>query len=376
MTRGDAVALNPSFRPPHFRGAGNRRKAAGLVFQGPWGHPKSGGHKRGLFGPGQLWLRYYAPDRGKGPLAGAPLPRLTFTLPTGETFFIAADTSGIVRRTEARRPIGDDAVAAPERSKFMTEEFGWVKQAGIFESIVGGIALGTKGGGRRYVNELVRGVAARGDDAPPPGDYDQSATSATHIDYLVRGMALERDHVAVLIGKLSTFPDTRGGARRMVRAEARYWSITGYHVPRGFDFLSALLSGDPQGLASQSIMDDEVLIDSQRRFMIVFSRDDERPRNATAANGVTWVDWGASAEISWTLRWLSVGPEWKADFAPSPENLGARSDYWSRDFDPNATFRNNRWGELGEHLPRIRYMSRAAFEALRAPTPEMLDPDP
>lgn len=372
MVRGDAVALNRSFRPPNFREADNSRKASGLVFEGPWGHPQGDGHKRGLFAPGQLWLRYYAPDKGRGPLAGVPLPRMTFQLATGETFFIEADVSGIVRRTEQRRPIGQDDYAAPEAKNFMTEDYGWLKQAGIFEAIVGGIALGAEGGGRRYVNDVVRGVAARGDDVPAPGDYDQSATSATHIDYLVRGMALERDHLVALSGTLPTFPDTRNGARRMTKAEARYWSITGYHVPRGFDFLGALFSGDPQGLASQSIMDDEVLIDSNRRYVIVFSRDNERPRNATEINGVTWVDWGASAEISWTLRWLSVGPEWKADFAPTPENIGSRSDYWSRDFDPSATFQNSQTGALGEYLPKVHYMTRAEFEALGGAVKAML----
>lgn len=364
MVRGDPVELNPAFRPPYFREAGNRRKAAGLVFEGPWGHPNSDGHKRGLIAPGQLWLRYYAPDRGAGPLAGVPLPRMIFTLETGETFFIQADVSRFVRRTERRMSIGSDDRAAPEREKLMTEEFGWVKQAGIFESIVGGIAIGTGGGGRDYVNDLVRGVAARGDEMPAPGNYEQSATSATHIDYLVRGMALERNHLVALTGKLPTFPDTRNGARRMEAAEMRYWSLTGYHVPRGFDFLAALFSSDPQGLASQSIMDDEVLIDGDRHYLIVLSRDTERPRNATAANRVSWVDWGASGEISWTLRWLSVGPEWKADFAPSPENIGSSSDYWSKDFDPDVTFRNNHRGALGDYLPVVRYLSKDDFEDL------------
>lgn len=366
MAMGDPVALNPAFRPPHFREPGNRRKAAGLVYEGPWGHPRGDGHKRGLFAPGQLWLRYYAPDWANGPLAGVPLPRLSFTLDTGERFFIEADVTGIKARSERRMAIGRDDRAAPEEVKFMTDAYGWNKQAGIFEAIVGGIVLGTKGGDRAYVNDMVRGVAGRGDDQPAPGNYEQSATSATHIDYLVRGMNLERDRVVVLTGKLPTFPDTRIGADRMAAAQMRYWSITGYHVPRGFDFLKALFSDDPQGLASQSIMDDEVVLDQNRHYAIVFSRDNERPRNATEANGVNWVDWGASAEISWTLRWLSVGPEWKADFAPTPQHIGSRADYWSPDFDREALFQNTHTGALGPYLPKMRYLSREEFEAMGA----------
>ena len=169
-------------------------------------------------------------------------------------------------------------------------------------------------------------MAGRGDDVPPPGNYEQSATSATHIDYLVRGMKLEKDHFVVLTGRLPNFPDTRKGARRLEAAEARYWSITGYHVPMGAEFLEAFLGGQQPGITSQSVMDDEVVIDGQRDYVIVFSRDNERPSNASRENGVTWVDWGFSGEISWTLRWLSVGPEWKAPFAPTPQNLGSRAD--------------------------------------------------
>lgn len=150
----------------------------------------------------------------------------------------------------------------------------------------------------------------------------------------------------------------------MRRAQARYWSITGYHVPRGLDFIGAALGNGTIGLTSQSIMDDEVVIDGARNYAIVFSRDGERPNNATAQNGISWVDWGASAEISWTLRWMSIGPEWTTARAPRPDNLGDRSDYWSRDFDPNATFQNTHTGELGPYQPVVIHMSRAEFEAV------------
>lgn len=364
LTQGDAASLNRAFQPPNFRQRGNTRKASMLVYEGPWGHPGSDGHKRGLFAPGQLWLRYYAPDKGTEPLAGVPLPRMSFQLPTGELFFIKADLNGIKRRSERRRGIGRDDAAAPEAFKFQTEEYGWIKQAGIFESIVGGIVIGTQSGNKSYVNQMVRGVAGRGDTIPAPGNYDQSATSATHIDYLVRGMNLERNHVVIMTGKLPTFPQTRDGQARMEAAQARYWSITGYHVPRGFDFVPAALGLTTSGLASQSIMDDEVIIDEQRNYVIVFSRDNERPSNATAVNRVNWVDWGASAEISWTFRWMSIAPEWRAPFAPTPQNLGSRSDYWSSRFNPSATFRNTHSGEMGAYLPKISYVPRSEFEML------------
>lgn len=364
LARGDGVALNRAFRPPHFREASNTRVGGALQFQGPWGHPQSGGHKRGLFEPGALWLRYYAPDSGRGPLAGVALPKMAYELPNGRRFFIQPDLDGFLDIVQRRTALGRDRSAEPNPRALATQEYGWLKQAGIFESVVGGIALGTGGGSREYVNDLVRGVGGRGDGLAPPNDYEQSATSATHIDYLVRSMSLERDHVVVLTGRMPTFPDTRDGATRMQRAQMRYWSITGYHVPSGTEFISALTGGQPAGLAVQSVMDDEVVLDGNRDYVIVLSRDGERPDNARPEAGVTWVDWGPSGEVNWTLRWMSVGPEWKAPFAPTPAHIGSRSDYWSRSFDPNATFRNDHAGALGRYQPRVHYMSRAEFEAL------------
>jgi len=96
----------------------------------------------------------------------------------------------------------------------------------------------------------------------------------------------------------------------------------------------------------------------------VLSRPADRPRNATAANGITWADWALSAHISWTLRWLTVGPEWTDANAPTPQHLGRKGDYWEKGFDPNAISRNNHDGLLGDQLPRVHYMDVAVFEAL------------
>ena len=90
----------------------------------------------------------------------------------------------------------------------------------------------------------------------------------------------------------------------MTGAQARYFSFTTY-------------SGDPNHLGQvlTSVMDDEITTDNQGRYVIVYSRDTERPTNATSQNGVTWVNWGPTSQQAWTLRWMSVNPEW--DFAQS-----------------------------------------------------------
>jgi hypothetical protein len=362
MQMGNPVALNQAFRPPHFRARGNSRVGGAIVFRGPWGLGAPGGDGRGAFAPGEIWIRYYRPDDGTGPEGGVRLPRAWSELADGRRFWIEADYSRFVRLANRRvRP----RATAPEPTADQGEgpDGGWYKQAGIFRAIISGIARGTGWANSTYVLQLDRGVAARGSDLAPPNNYEQSSTSATYIDYLVRGMSCGRGKVVVLTGRLPTFPDTgRGGP--MTKAQMRYWSIVGYAVPEGLDFLGALSSDAVQGVATHAVRDDQLVLDDRRDYVIVLSRPEDRPDNATAGAGVTWVDWGPAGKISWTNRWLSVGPEWKGSMVPTPEKLGRRGEWGEPGFDPAAISRNTADGLLGEYLPRIGYFSKASFEAL------------
>lgn len=359
---GDPVALNPAFRRPNFRGFGNRRVGGALMFRGPWGIGSKGGDGLGPFAPGEIWLRYYRPDRIEDPLGGVPLPKLSCTLETGERFWIEVDTSGFEaianRRTRPRATAPSPAVAEGEGP-----DGGWYKQAGIFRAVVSGIAKNTGWASPAYVLSLDKGVAARGSDLPPPNNYEQSATSATYIDYLVRGMSCAADHVVLLTGRLPRFPDT---ARRNVmdRGELRYWSMVGYAVPEGLDFLAALDSKAVVGVATHAVRDDELVLDNDRFYVIALSRPADRPANATREAGVTWVDWGPAGKISWTNRWLSVGPEWKGSMVPTPEKIGRRGEWGEQSFDPSVISTNGWSGTLGAYLPRVGYMRKAAFESL------------
>ena len=150
----------------------------------------------------------------------------------------------------------------------------------------------------------------------------------------------------------------------MTRAELRYWSLVGYAVPEGLDFLSALSPDAVQGVATHALRDDELTLDEQRFYVIALSRPADRPANARTEAGVTWRDWGPAGKISWTMRFLSVGPEWKGSMVPTPERIGRRGEWGEPDFDPSVISTNGWNGALGTYLPRVGYMTRAAFEAL------------
>jgi hypothetical protein len=362
LEMGDPVALNRAFRPPNFRARSNARVGGAIMFRGPWGLGAPGGDGRGAFAPGEIWIRYYRPDDGAGPEGGVRLPRAWCELADGRRFWIKADYSRFAKRANRRvRP----RATAPEPIPAQGEgpDGGWYKQAGIFRAIVSGIARNTGWAGPSYVLQLDRGVSARGSDLAPPNNYEQSSTSATYIDYLVRGMSCGPGKVVVLTGRLPTFPDTAKGGP-MTKAQMRYWSMVGYAVPEGLDFLGALSADAVQGVATHAVRDDELVLDDRRDYVIALSRPEDRPANAVAQAGVTWVDWGPAGKISWTNRWLSVGPEWKGSMIPTPEKLGRRGEWGEPTFDPAVISRNNASGLLGDYLPRISYFTTASFEAL------------
>ncbi len=367
LKMGDPVALEPAFKPPLYRAPGNTRAASGIQYQGAWGLSKNGGHGRGLWDLGQLWVRYYAPDRNVDARGGVRLPKLTYQLPDGRKYCIVVDQSALDAIGNRKVAVAPTPPEAPKPQYGPLE--GWNKEFGILNAIAMGTAINSNFAGpegKRYVRDLDRGVASRGLELPAPANYEPSATSATYVNYLLRGMSLEAGKVVVLTGRLPTTPRTRGGEASMTAAQARYWSLTGYSTPTLGETIDLAFNPNAvTGIPVQSIMDDEFVTDSQNRFVLVLSRPQDRPGNATAQSGVTWLNWGPRGEVSWTLRWLSVGPEWAFEKTPDEVRLPPSRSAWSSvDYDRSLIGNNTHSGFLGDLLPRIHYLTRAEFEAL------------
>lgn len=354
---GNPVDLNLAFRPPYYRAPGNNRVGGALMYQGPWGETPLWGHALGVWDMGQIWIRYYAPDRSEGPLGGVALPKVYYQLPDGRKYFIQADFTDFASRANRRVAAGTTSPEDP--SGYLGPSLGWYKKFGILRSILIGMALEVPwlNLDKQYVRDLDRGVAARGEEMPPPGNFSVGSTECNYIHYLVRGMSLGRNKVAVLTGKLPTTPRTRNGESTMEPAEARYWSLTATDpaLPRLDGFVGAAL---------HSVMDDEVVTDASQHYVIVLSRAEDRPVNSNPENGVTWVNWGPTSKVSWTLRWLTVHPDWDSPVAPDDQKLGWEGDWASTKFNPDLVSRNSHNGLLGEYLPRIHYLSKQEFEAL------------
>ncbi|MDZ8184139.1 MAG: hypothetical protein RMX96_04655 [Nostoc sp. ChiSLP02] len=354
---GNPVDLNRAFRPPYYRAPGNNRVGGAIMYQGPWGETKPWGHGLGVWDMGQIWIRYYAIDKNKDSLGGVPLPKIYYQLPDGRKYYIQSDFERWTKRVNRR--IAAKSTLPAEPTQYKDAKTGWFKKFGIFRAIVTGMAQEVPWLklDQKYVRDLDLGVTGRGEDMPPPGNYSVGATECNYINYLVRGMSLGWGKVAVLTGKLPTTPRTRKGEDTIKKAQARYWSITATDTalpePDGF-----------VGAALHSVMDDEIITDNQRRYAIVLSRPEDRPKNATASNGVTWVNWGPTANVTWTLRWISVYPDWDFALTPDDRRMGWASDWASKRYDRSLIGNNSHDGALGEYLPRVHYMSKADFEKL------------
>jgi hypothetical protein len=356
MAIGNPSALNPSHKFP-YRVNQNILYASGIQFQGPWGLDTKSGHGRGLFDFGDVWIRYYAIDKNQNEMAGTALPKLYFELKTGEKFFIIADYDGLIKASETTMANRNKGNSDP--APYNGFDKGWDKQFGIFLQISTGAAHALykeKPSDKEYIRKLDLGVNGRGENQPKPASFEPHATGSNYTGYLTTGTSIKKDNVFVITGKLPTFPDTRNNAKIFEKAQCRYWSLTTYDSEFPFS--------DVKGLENTCVMDDEIVINEKREYIIVYSRKEDRPKNATKENGVTWIDWGYTCTQAITLRWISVSPEWSFEYAPNEINLPWSKSTWSgTEFDKNL-IGSNTSGFLKEFHPIKHYMKKNDFENL------------
>lgn len=362
---GNAVQLNPqAMKSPEYRAPGNNRAGGPFGFAGPWGDD--------VLTPSLLWWRVYAPDLKSDIYGGVSLPRATLQLDTGEQFWLQPDFSLARERQTTRVPAGDEAPKEPFAA--IGPRCGWFKifglvlcraeRAGYLSSEPYGPQSPERT--RERIREAFLLLFDRGENAEPPGDYEGSATACKNNDFLTRMFQLGPGKVYVITGKMPAYPKTRDGEPAMTGGEVRYWSISQYGSGEGDKYETAVNYG--------SLMDDEVVLNNDNEYVIVYSTPDNRPKNATARNGVTWANWGPRSRQTLTVRWMNVMPEWHlARYAPDEYNLPWARAAWSGTQYDESLVGLNRPGTMGPYHPVIHYMSKEEFEALREnPSPRSI----
>ena len=359
LKEGNAVALNPqAMIAPEYRAPGNTRVGGPFQLSSFWGGS--------VIVPSAVWLRYYAPDKEAGPLAGVPLPKATLQLASGEKFWITCEKSLAVERQSIRLP-RIPKTPAQEPYPFIGSSLGWFKMYDIIFSHMQGHGYYTSqpwgekntAETKKKVRQNFRLVFNRGVDATPPGNYETGPTCCNYISYLVRPMSLGERKVMVITGKLPTFPKTRKGESVVAAAQVRYFSLV--HQVSSKNEYNKGYYGTPYG----SLMDDEIVTNENNEYVIVYSRKEDRPANAKSELGVTWQRWGEPSRQALVLRWLSVMPDWYLpEHAPDQNNIPWKIGAWSQDTYDKSLVGNNYPGIMGPYHPVIHYMTKEQFEAL------------
>jgi hypothetical protein len=161
--------------------------------------------------------------------------------------------------------------------------------------------------------------------------------------YLLNYLSRKFGPVYVFRAKPPTFPDTYSGAQTMADGQVKYWSVV-------------TLGAAPCGELWDGVFDMMVPLDEEGYYTIVVSRPEDRPGNATRANGVMWIDWGPGEGVDdprnrkdWgmlLMRFMACHPDW--------ENSPRKAH------EPGME-----QAVMGPYYPRGYYTTKAEFEAKR-----------
>ena len=277
-------------------------------------------------------MRNYLADRGRDGTGGVGLPTLTLNLADG-THLQGQAACDALQPTKAKSTStypaagwkslvanSDDPVNAPAKNPPVWERF-WnaaYNVAGAFES-----------------DPIKR------QELYPPTDAG-GFQSNPDTRYLLTPVSLRFGPVITVSGKMPTFPRTLPASAtwKPRSTQVRYWSLcTG--------------SSPVSGLGYDCVFDQQTPLRGDRRYTLVISRPQDRPRNARPACGYRWLTFGpgenypdpAARDYVDTLymRFMAVNPGW----ANAPQKVT----------QPGTEAR-----VMGAYFPRSAYTTKAAFE--------------
>ncbi len=166
--------------------------------------------------------------------------------------------------------------------------------------------------------------------------------------YLMNFLSRQFGPVYVFRAKMPTFPDTYDGAEVMGDGQVKYWSVV-------------TAASAPCGELWDGVYDLQVPLDDDGSYTVVVSRPEDRPANATAENGITWLDWGPGEGIDdprdrkdWgmvIMRFMACHPDWEHSPATALEPGQERTI-------------------MGPYFPEGHYTTKQQFEneGIRVPT--------
>ena len=155
--------------------------------------------------------------------------------------------------------------------------------------------------------------------------------------------------VYVMRGKMPKFPNTYAGSSGkgleiMPEAQTQYWSLVSCEAM-------------PSGQIVDGLTDMQVPLDKDGNYTIVYSRKEDRPKNATDENGVAWIEWSPRGEGI-------DSPKNRTDFGMLMLRIMACNPAWEQSPE-KVTKPGLEEQAMGPYLPKGEYTTKAAFEALK-----------
>lgn len=139
--------------------------------------------------------------------------------------------------------------------------------------------------------------------------------------YIATILEHQPGRIAVVEGKAPTSPDPAGGHPVGRDEQVRYWSLCTNEYRKPYPVTACAT-------------DQQTALDSAGRYTYVISTPEDRPTNATAADGVTWLDWGSTkVNVLVLLRHMLASPsfpESAVDVAPGALAVTTMADYAPR----------------------------------------------
>jgi len=168
-----------------------------------------------------------------------------------------------------------------------------------------------------------------------------------YTQYMLVVLSRKFGPVYVMQGKMPTFPNTYAGAsgkglERMPEAQTQYWSLVS-------------CESMPSGQIVDGLTDMAVPLDKDGNYTIVYSRKEDRPKNATLENGVAWIEWSPRGEGI-------DGSQNRPDFGMLMLRFMHNNESWKQS-PAYVTKPGMEEAVMGPYYPRGYYTDKASFEA-------------
>lgn len=242
--------------------------------------------------------RIYLPDRDAGPFGGVPAPSITLVLAGGLRIPLPTcqDPLTDIGVTQALAGLGLANYGLPTNGLIATKTPHWTKYVNAPTSYVNGVT------DNQFTPVQLKQVLDNVAGLLPSGLGENADNK-----YVYSYLSQEFGQVVEFRAKLPTTPHTYDGEPTMGTGQLRYWSMC---------------TGTRTTQTLGCTVDEQTPTDANGYYTVAISTAADRPPDATAACGVTWLPWGPDPQGIALMRNMLPSP----DFAQAIQNAAVGTE--------------------------------------------------